>query len=65
MFRKETVGAQGAHHNNVMMKTEQGNSKAYTLERLKDERPDLFAIPREPQRLNHARTGARARQRVS
>lgn len=29
-------------HNNVMRKARQGNSRAYTLDRLKRERPDLY-----------------------
>jgi hypothetical protein len=43
LFRAATVGRKGAHHDNVMMKAPQGNSRAYTLDRLKRERPDLFA----------------------
>ncbi len=36
------TGEQAAHHDIVMMKVSQGNSRAYTLARLKRERPDLF-----------------------
>lgn len=44
MLRKATTGKPGAHNNNVIRKrTRQGNSRAYTLDRLERERPDLFA----------------------
>jgi hypothetical protein len=47
MFRKETTGAKHLHKtdgdNITINGSERGTSKAYTLERLKDERPDLFA----------------------
>lgn len=42
LWRKATTGKQGAHTDNVSMKPEHGNSRAYTLARLKRERPDLF-----------------------
>jgi hypothetical protein len=42
MFREAMVGKQGAHHNNVMMKGRQGNSRAYTLVRLKEKKPELY-----------------------
>jgi hypothetical protein len=38
MFRAETTAKQGAHHDNVMRSGKQGNSRAYTLDRLKRER---------------------------
>jgi hypothetical protein len=41
MWRAAMVGKQGAHNDNIMMKTEQGNSRAYTLDRLKREKSDL------------------------
>lgn len=42
MWRDATTPKQGAHRDNVTMKREGGNSRAYTLARLKRERPDLF-----------------------
>src|SRR5438105_605628 len=40
-FRAQITGKKGAHHDNIMM-SKQGTSRPYTLERLKNERPDLF-----------------------
>ncbi len=34
LWREAMTGEQGAHHDNVMMKASQGNSRAYTLVRL-------------------------------
>jgi hypothetical protein len=45
LWRKATVGEKHVHHddnNNVIIKAQQGNSLAYTLDRLQRERPDLF-----------------------
>jgi hypothetical protein len=42
LFRRATTGKKGAHHDNIMMKSKQGTSRAYTLDRLERERPDLF-----------------------
>lgn len=43
MWRKATSGPQGQHHHdNIMMKAVQGTSRAYTLDRLGRERPDLY-----------------------
>jgi hypothetical protein len=42
-WRQAVTAPQGAHHDNVMMKVSQGNSLAYTLDRLSRERPDLLA----------------------
>jgi hypothetical protein len=41
LWRKATTGKPGAHNNNVI-RNRQGNSRAYALDRLKRERPDLF-----------------------
>lgn len=41
-WRRAITGKQGAHSYNVTM-SGRGNSRAYTLSRLKRERPDLFA----------------------
>jgi hypothetical protein len=40
-WREAMTGEQGAHHDIVMMKAQQGNSLAYTLARLNRDRPDL------------------------
>src|SRR4029077_20177311 len=42
MFRQAMVGKPGAHHDIVMRKAEQGNSRAYTLVRLKEKKPELY-----------------------
>lgn len=43
MLREATTGEPGAHHDNVMMReAKQGNTRAYTLDRLKREKSDLF-----------------------
>jgi len=46
LWRKATTGKRHVHkaddNNNVIIKPRQGNSRAYTLDRLKRERPDLF-----------------------
>lgn len=50
MFRQETTGEHGGDHksngviksDNITLDPKRGTSKAYTLERLKRERPDLF-----------------------
>lgn len=42
MWREHTVGKQGAHSSNRTMKPVRGTTRAYTLDRLKRERPDLF-----------------------
>jgi hypothetical protein len=42
MWREATVGKQGAHTSNRSMKPVHGTTRAYTLDRLKRERPDLF-----------------------
>lgn len=43
-WREATTGVQGAHvhHDNVMMSAKQGNSRSYTLQRLKQQEPELF-----------------------
>ena len=44
LWRQAISEPQGRHHHdNVMMKATQGNSRAYTLDRLQRERPDLYA----------------------
>jgi hypothetical protein len=40
MWRAAMTGKPGAHHN--IMRSKQGTSRAYTLDRLARERPDLF-----------------------
>jgi hypothetical protein len=45
-FRRATVGKKHVHKadgDNITMKPERGTSRAYTLDRLERERPDLFA----------------------
>jgi hypothetical protein len=43
LWHKATTGKQGAHRDNITMKERQGGtSRAYTLSRLRRERPDLF-----------------------
>jgi hypothetical protein len=41
LFRAATTGKPGAHNHNIM-RSRQGTSRAYTLDRLKRDRPDLF-----------------------
>lgn|SRR5262245_51632666 len=41
MWREATTGKPGAHNNNII-RSKQGTSRAYTLDRLKRHRPDLF-----------------------
>jgi len=43
-WREATTGVQGAHthHANSMMKARQGTTLAYTLQRLKQQEPELF-----------------------
>jgi hypothetical protein len=46
MWRQATTGEKHLHktdHDNVIITSKQGNSRAYTLTRLKRERPDLYA----------------------
>ena len=42
LWEEATTAEQGAHHDNVMMKAQQGSARGYTLKRLKREQPELF-----------------------
>ena len=42
LWRRAMVGKPGAHSTNVTMKALRGNTRAYTLDRLEREQPDLF-----------------------
>jgi len=42
MFREAMVGKQGAHSSNITMKPIRGTTRAYTLVRLKQEKPELY-----------------------
>lgn len=70
LWREATVGGQGArtdlqHHDNVM-KLGQGNSRAYTLTRLKREAPELHeAVCRGELSANAAAIQAGFRKRLS
>lgn len=48
MFTKETTGKVGRPsketHDNVMIKAQQGNSRAYRVKRLRENHPELFAL---------------------
>lgn len=60
-FRQATVGIQGAHNDNIIMKHNRGNTRAYAIARLRKDRPDIHARVRagEGQQRHAGRQGQR------